>query len=217
MKNTLAKVFSRGLHDVLIQSLNSDFTGYESDSTAWQGETNIEVDLTRKTELLPSGDDPAWGVVKGPVLGTVKLTMYDIAVDDMEKLFSVKYDAAEGVCIGDTDDEDRFVGLSFDKRISVNGAESHNKTILYKVLFELPKITAETVSSDSNAISKLETTGSIYPVFYTKTNGETGARSVCIVNSTKNVAKYAANKDCIVFPSETASSTAASSTAAKTE
>lgn len=202
MNKKITKIISRGLQDIIVQKLNGDCTAYAADSARWQGETEMVFTPSRNTELLPSGNDPAWGVVKGPVVGTVKLTLYDIAVEDMENLLSVKYDAEEGVCVGDTDDEDCFIGMSFDQLISKNGAQSNNKTILYKVLFDLPEINAKTIAEGDNAISKLELTGKAYPVFFSKKNGETGSRTYCIVNSVTNKAKYDANKTSIVFPTE---------------
>lgn len=202
MNKTIKKVISRGLQDIIVQKLNNDYTAYEADPASWQGETEMVFTPTRNTEMLASGNDPAWGVVKGPVVGTVKLTLYDIAVEDMERLLSVKYDASEGVCVGDTDDEDCFIGISFDQLITKGSEQSHNKCILYKVLFDLPEINAKTIAEGDNAISKLELSGKAYPVFFSKTNGETGSRTYCIVNSVTNKAKYDANKDSIVFPTE---------------
>lgn len=196
------KIVSQGLQDIITTKLNSGFTGYESEAVKWTGETAIVFTPTRTTTELPSGNDPAWMVKQGLVVGDVELTLYDIAINHMEKLFGVKYSAADGVVVGDTDDAVPFIGLSFDRLVTSESGESRNKFILYKVRFDLPVIDTKTISKDDNAIGELKLKGYAYPVFYAKQSGQNGARTYCILNSTLNTTKYNANKDTIVFPTE---------------
>lgn len=196
------KIVSQGLQDIITTKLNSGFTGYESEAVKWTGETAIVFTPTRTTTELPSGNDPAWMVKQGLVVGDVELTLYDIAINHMEKLFGVKYSAADGVVVGDTDDAVPFIGLSFDRLVTSESGESRNKFILYKVRFDLPVIDTKTISKDDNAIGELKLKGYAYPVFFAKKDGKNGARTYCILNSTLNTTKYAANKETIVFPTE---------------
>ena len=198
----IPKIVSQGLQDIITTKLNSGFTGYESEAVKWTGETAIVFTPTRTTTELPSGNDPAWMVKQGLVVGDVELTLYDIAINHMEKLFGVKYSAADGVVVGDTDDAVPFIGLSFDRLVTSESGESRNKFILYKVRFDLPVIDTKTISKDDNAIGELKLKGYAYPVFYAKQSGQNGARTYCILNSTLNATKYNANKDTIVFPTE---------------
>ncbi|MBR2882476.1 MAG: hypothetical protein IKB96_09160 [Prevotella sp.] len=198
----IPKIVSQGLQDIITTKLNSGFTGYESEAVKWTGETAIVFTPTRTTTELPSGNDPAWMVKQGLVVGDVELTLYDIAINHMEKLFGVKYSAADGVVVGDTDDAVPFIGLSFDRLVTSESGESRNKFILYKVRFDLPVIDTKTISKDDNAIGELKLKGYAYPVFYAKQSGQNGARTYCILNSTLNTTKYNANKDTIVFPTE---------------
>lgn len=196
------KIVSQGLQDVITTKLNSGFTGYESEAVKWTGETAIVFTPTRTTTELASGNDPAWMVKQGLVVGEVEWTLYDIAINHMEKLLGVKYSAADGIVVGDTDDSVPFVGLSFDRLVSSESGESRNKFILYKVRFDLPAIDTKTISKDDNSIGELKLKGYAYPVFFTKTDGQTGARTYSILNSTLNTTKYNANKETIVFPAE---------------
>lgn len=198
----IPKIVSQGLQDIITTKLNSGFTGYESEAVKWTGETAIVFTPTRTTTELPSGNDPAWMVKQGLVVGDVELTLYDIAINHMEKLFGVKYSAADGVVVGDTDDAVPFTGLSFDRLVTSESGESRNKFILYKVRFDLPVIDTKTISKDDNAIGELKLKGYAYPVFYAKQSGQNGARTYCILNSTLNTTKYNANKDTILFPTE---------------
>ena len=198
----IPKIVSQGLQDIITTKLHSGFTGYESEAVKWTGETAIVFTPTRTTTELPSGNDPAWMVKQGLVVGDVELTLYDIAINHMEKLFGVKYSAADGVVVGDTDDAVPFIGLSFDRLVTSESGESRNKFILYKVRFDLPVIDTKTISKDDNAIGDLKLKGYAYPVFYAKQSGQNGARTYCILNSTLNTTKYNANKDTIVFPTE---------------
>lgn len=198
----IPKIVSQGLQDIITTKLNSGFTGYESEAVKWTGETAIVFTPTRTTTELPSGNDPAWMVKQGLVVGDVELTLYDIAIDHMEKLFGVKYSAADGVVVGDTDDAVPFIGLSFDRLVTSESGESRNKFILYKVRFDLPVIDTKTISKDDNAIGELKLKGYAYPVFFAKNDGKNGARTYCILNSTLNTTKYTANKETIVFPTE---------------
>jgi hypothetical protein len=207
MVTQIKKITRRGLHNVLTQKLNSDFSGYTDDAAKWTGDTEIEFTPSRQVDNLASGDDPAWDVIKGPVTGTIKIKFHDIAIDCMEHLLSVTYDAVNGICVGDNEDADCFIGISFDETIKYNGTVSNNKTILYKVLFDLPTITSKTVAEGDNALSEVELNGKAYPVFFNKANGTTGRRTYSIVNSKLNANKYEANKDCIVFPSDSAATT----------
>lgn len=198
----IPKIVSQGLQDIITTKLNSGFTGYESEAVKWTGETAIVFTPTRTTTELPSGNDPAWMVKQGLVVGDVELTLYDIAINHMEKLFGVKYSAADGVVVGDTDDAVPFIGLSFDRLVTSESGASRNKFILYKVRFDLPVIDTKTISKDDNAIGELKLKGYAYPVFYAKQSGQNGARTYCILNSTLNTTKYNANKETIVFPTE---------------
>ena len=198
----IGKIISKGLQDVLTVKLNAGCTAYETDVAKWTGETALVFTPSRQATELASGNDPAWWVKEGLCVGDVELTLYDIGIADMERLFGVKYTATDGLVVGDFDDGVVFVGLSCDRLVETPSASSRNKIILYKVRFELPAIDAKTISKDDSAIGELKLKGYAYPVFFTKTNGDTGARTYCIVNSSLNATKYAANASTIVFPTE---------------
>ena len=204
-KKVVQKIISRGLQNILTQRLNAEFNGYDTDPVQWQGDTALVFTPTQTTTEMPSGNDPAWDVIKGPVLGDVELTLYDIPVENMEDLLAVKYSEADGVCVGDSDDGTVWLGLSSDRLIKSAAGESKNKLILYKVRFDLPAIDSKTISKDDNAIAELKLKGYAYPVFFEKADGSTGRRTYAIVNSVKNKAKYDANTEKIVFPAEAAS------------
>lgn len=197
----IKKVISRGLQDILTQRLNADFTAYTGDPVKWQGDTSLTFTPSQTTTELASGNDPAWDALKGPVVGDVELKLYDIPLDAMPELLGVKYSAADGVCVGDSDDAETWLGLSADKLVKTDEGESRNKIILYKVCFDLPSIESKTTTKDDTAVAEITLKGKAYPVFYTKKDGE-GSRTYCIVNSKTNKTKYDANAEAIVFPSE---------------
>lgn len=196
------KIISRGLQDILSQRLNSDFTAYEGNPVAWQGDTALVFTPAQTNTELPSGNDPAWDVIKGVVTGDVELTLYDFPIDLMPEILGVKYSAADGVCVGDSDDGQVWLGMTFDRLVRENGVESRNKVILQKVYFDLPSIDIKTISKDDNAVSELKLKGHAYPVFFHKADGGMGSRTYSIVNSIKNKTKYDANTDSIAFPEE---------------
>ena len=94
------------------------------------------------------------------------------------------------------------MGLSFNRLVKKNGAESYNKTILYKVRFDLPEVAPKTIEEGDNAVGDITLKGKAYPVFFNKTSGAQGSRRYCIVNSATNATKYTANASQIVYPSE---------------
>lgn len=205
---TTTKYISRGMQDVITKKLNSGFTAYTGDIVKWTGDTAFTFTPTRTSTELASGNDPLWMNIQGLVTGDVELTFHDIAISDMEHLLGVKYSAADGLLVGDSDDPVVFIGLSLNRIVrDASGNESYNKVILYKVCFDLPAIDIKTISNEDNAISELKLTGKAYPVFFTKTNGTQGARTYAILNSTLNATKYTANAADIVFPAEMSSGT----------
>lgn len=203
----IAKIVSRGLQDILTQRLNSGHTGYGDTVAKWQGETSFVFTPKREVTPLASGNNPAWDTIEGPVLGDVELKLYSLPLDIMPELLAVRYSTADGVCVGDEVDETPYIGLSLNTLVK-STAQSTNKTILYKVRFDLPEISVKTIAEADNAVADVTLKGKAYPVFFTKTDGSQGSRTYCIVNSQTNAAKFAANKDCIVFPTEFAADNA---------
>lgn len=201
-KKVVAKIVSRGLQTIITQRLNADFTAYDGDPIEWQGETSLVFTPAREITELPSGNNPVWDTIEGPVTGEVKLKIYDIPLEVMPELLSVKYSIADGVCVGDNEDGTVWLGVAFDRLIKSGDSQSRNKTILYKVRFDLPAIDVKTIEAGDNAVANLELTGHAYPVFFDKTDGSAGVRTYCIVNSIANKTKYEANADSIVFPAE---------------
>ena len=201
-KKVVAKIVSRGLQNIITQRLNADFSAYTGDPVEWQGETALTFTPAQEVTELPSGNNPVWDTINGPVTGEVKLTLYDIPLDIMPELLAVKYSAADGVCVGDGSDETVWLGISFDKLVKKAGIESRNKAILYKVRFELPTVELKTIETGDTAVAKVELTGHAYPVFFSKVDGSVGSRTYCIVNSVTNKTKYDANAESIVFPAE---------------
>lgn len=198
----IAKIVSRGLQDVLTQRLNSGHTGYGDTVAKWQGETSFVFTPKREVTPLASGNNPAWDTIEGPVLGDVELKLYSLPLDIMSELLAVQYSVADGVCVGDNDDETPYIGLSLNTLVKKDATQSTNKTILYKVRFDLPEINVKTIAEADNAVADVTLKGKAYPVFFTKTDGSQGSRTYCIANSQTNAAKFEANKDCIVFPTE---------------
>ncbi len=203
---TVSKIISKGMQDVITKKLNDDFSAYTGDIVKWTGDTAFTFTPTRTQTELASGNDPAWMSIQGLVTGDVELTLHDIPIENMEDLLGVKYSAADGLVVGDTDDPVPFVALSLNRIVEdADQVESYNKLILYKVRFDLPAIDIKTITSDDNAISELKLKGKAYPVFFQKQSGKQGARTYAIFNSTANAAKYTANAADIVFPSDPAS------------
>lgn len=202
MVKQVQKIVYHGLQDVLTQRLNSGHTGYESGATKWTGETSFVFTPKRDTTVLAAGNDPAWGEIQGPVLGDVELKLYSLPLEDMPSLLGVQYSESDGVCVGDEDDYTPYVGLSLNNKVKSSSGNSYNKTILYKVRFDLPEVSNKTKAEGDTAVADVTLKGKAYPVFFTKTNGEQGARTYCFVNSAKNATKYAANENGIVYPSE---------------
>lgn len=201
-KTIVKKIISRGLQEILTQRLNADFTAYDGNPVVWQGDTAFVFTPQQTITELPSGNDPMWDVIKGPVTGEVEVTLYDFPLDIMPELFGVRYDAEQGVCVGENDEETLFIGISFDRIVKEDNVQSRNKAIIHKVYFELPAIDTKTISRDDNAVGELKLKGKASPLFYPKADGTFGSRTYALVNSVKNKAKYDANKDCIVFPEE---------------
>lgn len=201
-KISVKKIISRGLQEILTQRLNADFSAYDGNPVAWEGDTALVFTPKQTITELASGNDPMWDVIKGPVTGDVEVTLYDFPLDIMPELLGVRYDAAQGLCVGENDEETIFIGIAFDRLVKEDGAQSRNKAIIHKVYFELPVIDAKTISSDDNAVSELKLKGKASPLFYPKSDGTYGSRTYTIANSVKNKAKYDANKDCIAFPEE---------------
>lgn len=206
---TIAKIVSRGLQDVLTQRLNADHTAYGDTVAKWQGDTSLVFTPKREVTVLASGNDPAWNTIEGPVVGDVELKLYSLPLAIMPELLSVKYSAVDGVCVGDGDEASAFLGLSFNQLVRTAGVDSINKTILYKVRFDLPEVNVKTIADADNAVADVTLKGKAYPVFFTKTSGGKGSRTFCIVNSTTNATKFTANESAIVFPVEMTADTPA--------
>lgn len=202
MKKTIAKIHHRGLMAVTSQKLNSDFTAYTGDVTCWQGDTELTFTPAQTRTLLPSGNDPAWDTIEGLVTGEVKVKFYALPLDAMPDLLGCHYSAEEGVCVGEADQQTVWSGLTFENLVTTNGVASKNKTIIYKVVYDLPAISVKTIAEGDNAVAEVELTGHAYPVFYQKTGGGIGSRTYDIINSVSNATKYAANAEHIVFPTE---------------
>ena len=199
----IQKMISQGLQDVMTQRLNSGHTGYENDPIKWTGETSLVFTPKRDNTVLAAGNDPAWGELNGPVLGDVELKLYSLPIEDMPSLLGVKYSAADGVCVGDEDDATPYVGLALNNKVrKEGGVSSFNKTILYKVRFDLPEVNLKTIAEGDTAVADVTLKGKAYPVYFAKTDGSQGSRTYCIVNSATNATKYRANEDAIVFPTE---------------
>ena len=201
-KKNVDHVVSRGEHNLRTQKLKADGTGYEDTMTCWQGDTAVDVAFAQTSEELPSGDNPAWDIEKGPVTADVTLTLYDIPLENYGDILSVAYSETDGVRIGEADTPTNFVGLSIDHTVKVNGVTSTNRLILYKVAFDLPEIKHETITKDSNSNMTVELKGKGYPVFYSKESGEQGRLTASKLNSVKHAAKYKAFDAGIVFPTE---------------
>lgn len=199
---SIRKVISRGEQNLQTQRLNADCSAYEGDTYRWQGESAFVFTPAQTTTELPSGNDPAWDVIKGVVTGDVELTVYDIPIEDMCHLLGCKYTETDGFVAGDSDDGVAFLGLSIDKLIRSGSTDSINKVILYKVAFDLPAIDIKTISKDDNAVAEIKLKGKAYPVFFTKTNGSLGSRTYRLLNSTRNATAFTANANVIVFPTE---------------
>ena len=196
----IGKVVSRGLQDLLTQRLASGHTAYEETVAKWQGDISLTFTPKRETTVLPSGNNPAWDTIEGPVIGDVELKLYDLPLADMPELLGVQYSAADGVCVGEG--EPVYLGLSFNRLVKKDGVESYNKTILYKVRFDLPEVSPKTIEEGDNAVGDITLKGKAYPVFFNKTSGAQGTRTYCIVNSVSNATKYTANATQIVYPTE---------------
>lgn len=201
-KKKMKKIISRGLQTILSQRLNGDFSAYEGDALSWQGDIDLKVTPSQTRTELPSGNDPAWDTLKGPVVADVEITLYEFPIDQMPEILGVKYSEASGLCVGDSDDEDVFLGLSFDQLIKEDKAQSKNKMVLYKVCFDIPATEVKTIAKDDTAVKNVKLTGHAYPVFFSKKDGSLGSRTYCVMNSVKNKTLYAANAEAIAFPEE---------------
>ena len=201
-KKQVQKIVSRGLQTILSQRLKSDFSAYEGDALAWQGDTALTFTPSQTRTELPSGNDPAWDTLKGPVVGSVEITLYEFPIDLMPEILGMKYSEASGLCVGDSDDGDVFLGLSFDQLIKEGDKHSHNKTVLYKVCFDIPATEVKTIAKDDTAVKNVKLTGQVYPVFFAKADGAQGSRTYCVMNSVKNKTLYDKHAEAIVFPEE---------------
>ncbi len=209
MPNTLPKkVVTQGLAKVATQRLNDTHSGYESEVTEWEGHHSLVITPSQSKMLLPSGDDPAWGEVRGPVVCDLELKIYAIPVELMSKLLGVEYSDEDGVSMS-SDASSLYVGLAVTVKETRDGAKTQNKTIAYKTCWDLPEISNKTVSEDDTAVADLTIKGKAYPVFYTKADGSQGNKTLSIFNSVKQKAKWEANATSIQFPSETSAITPA--------
>ena len=121
----------------------------------------------------------------------------------MPQLLGVRYSSADGVCVGDSEDSTPYMALSLNTKVKTSEERpSYNKLIAYKVRFDLPEVNLKTIAEGDNAVADVTLKGKAYPVFFTKTDGSEGSRTYCIVNSIKNAAKYKANEEGIVYPTE---------------
>lgn len=203
-KILLPKLIYHGFGQLITRKINAGQTGYDGLPVIWEGNIDFEFTPSQEKTSLPAGDDPNWGTIDGPVLGNVKLTVYSIPVDVAPQLLAVKYSAADGLIVGDDDAPTVNVGLSVENSVKneSTGAVSKNKTIIYKVNFDLPTKSIKTKQEGDNAVATIELNGKAYPAFFTKTNGSIGRRTYCSINSNLNSVKYAANADTIVWPTD---------------
>lgn len=216
----LQKIISQGLQDVLTQRLNDTQTAYDGEALKWTGETEFSFTPTQDKTVLAAGNDPAWGVIKGLVMGDFELKLYEMPLEEMNQLFSVKYSVVDGVCVGDDDCETPIIGLSLNNKVKseASGKTSYNKTILYKAVCDLPAVSLKTIAEGDTAVVNVSVKGKAYPVFFPRADGSQEARTYCIVNSINNAEKYKANEDEIVFPTEfTADNAAATSSGGTTQ
>lgn len=195
------KVVSQGLAEIVTQQLNETHSGYESEVVKWEGHHALTVTPSQQKMLLASGDDPAWGEVKGAVICDLELKIYAIPVEMMSKLLSVEYSEEEGVSMS-SDAPNINVGLMATIKETRDGVKTRNKTILYKTSWDLPETSNETISEDNVAVADLTIKGKAYPVFYSKADGSQGNKTVSIFNSVKQRAKWEANETSIQFPSD---------------
>lgn len=200
----LEKIIIHGYCQLVTRKINAGQTGYDGLPVIWTGQIDVEFTPTQEKTALPSGDDPRWGSIKGPVLGSVKGTFYGLPLNYLPQILGVKYSAADGMVVGDEDEPDVLIGMAFDQSVKheSTGAASVNKTILYKVELDLPTISGKTKGEGDNAVANIEISGKAWPAYYTKTGGSTGRRTYCTVNSTLNPDKFAANNNTIVWPSD---------------
>lgn len=201
-KKKMQKIISRGLQTILSQRLKSDFSAYEGEPLEWQGDTALTFTPSQTRTELPSGNDPAWDTLKGPVVGDVEITLYEFPIELMPEIFGVKYSAESGLCVGDSDDADVFLGLSFDQLIKEGTTNSRNKTVLFKVCFDIPATEVKTIAKDDTAVKNVKLKGYAYPLFYPKADGTQGSRTYSVMNSIKNKTLYDKYASAIVFPEE---------------
>ena len=202
MPGTLPKkVVTQGLATVATQRLNDTHSGYESEVTEWEGHHSLVITPSQSKTLLPSGDDPAWGEIRGSVVCDLELKIYAIPVELMSKLLGVEYSDEDGVSMSDAPPV--YVGLALTVKETRDGAKTQNKIIAYKTCWDLPELSHETVGEDNAAVADLTIKGKGYPVFYTKADGSQGNKTVAIFNSVKQKAKWDANAKSIQFPNET--------------
>ncbi len=200
----LEKQIIHGYADLTTRKVNAGQTGYEGLPMRWTGQIDIEFTPSQEKTPLASGDDPRWGEILGPVLGTVKGTFYDVPLQYAEQMLSVKYSSTDGLVVGEDDTPDVCIGMVFDTSVKheTTGAVSTNKLILYKVSLDLPKTVFKTKGEGDNAVATIELNGKVWPAFYTKTNGTTGRRTYAKVNSVLNPTKFAAYAGTLEWPTD---------------
>lgn len=189
MSNTpnVTKTYTRGLHNLITQVYDEEKDEYTGEVRFWQGDTQIEITSNQEIEKLPSGNNAGWDSVEGPLTYDIKLTLYDIPLEEYENLFAIDYDEDYGVMAGSQNHQAKYIGLSFD---TVCRDNSQNKYVFLKVELQPPDITRQTISDDENAVSSTEINGTAYPVWYVNKNGEDDLCTNLILNSKTHADKY---------------------------
>ena len=190
--NDPKKIITRGLATIATQKLNDEQKGYSTTRNTWDGQHECTITPNQDKTLLPSGNDPAWAEIRGPVICDVELKIYAIPIEKMQELLSVEYSEADGVSFS-SDADSIFVGMDIIVDAQSTAGRSKRKTTLYKVSFE-----------GDVAVADLTLKGKAYPVFYTKADGKQGDKTLTIIDSTKQSTAWAARENTIIFPTAAA-------------
>lgn len=208
--NDPKKIITRGLATIATQKLNDEQKGYSTTRNTWDGQHECTITPNQDKTLLPSGNDPAWAEIRGPVICDVELKIYAIPIEKMQELLSVEYSETDGVSFS-SDADSVFVGMDIIVDAQSTAGRSKRKTTLYKVSFDLPEISAKSVAEGDVAVADLTLKGKAYPVFYTKADGKQGDKTLTIIDSTKQSTAWTARENTIIFP--TAATTTPTETA----
>ncbi len=195
------KIISQGLQKIITQKLNADHNGYTGDAQEWEGVTELTITPTVASTVLPAGNDPQWMKINGNVTADVSLKLYDIPLEKMKDLLSVKYDAENGVSFEGGADA-VFLGLKVDRPVTASDGSSTNRIVLYKVTFDLPEISMKTIEEEDTAVSDVTLSGKASPVFYSKSNGTVGNITMRMMNSVSHPDAFASFENGIVYPTD---------------